>query len=188
MAKKVILTDVDNEQILPLTVTSQVKTDDGSKTVATQITEINSNITSLNNELDKCAKTDINNNFSSGQTINGDLWVNGYLNINTKDFSSQNNSAIVIDSYKSGATWYRIWSDGWKECGSYVAINGTSLTITLPITFSDTNYTFVTSEWETTSTDTDGVDFGFMFSDKTVNTVRVSKASARYILYYACGF
>lgn len=73
MAKKVILTDSNNEQILPLTVTSQVKTDDGSKTVATQITEINSNITSINNELNNCARTDVNNNFSSGQTIDGDL-------------------------------------------------------------------------------------------------------------------
>lgn len=190
MANKVILKDKDGNQILPLTTISQVVDETGTKSIVVDLNNINNSITNITNELTNIAKKNINNHFISGQTIEGDLFVNGYLNLNTADYTSARKVATIIDTYRSsdGITWTRTWSDGWKECGGYVTTSGTSLTLTLPVTFSDTNYTIVTSEWEPTSTDTEGVDYNFMLSDKTVNTVRVSKASARCILFYACGY
>lgn len=49
--------------------------------------------------------------------------------------------AVVVDSYLSsdGLTWYRKWSDGWKECGfiynNVSAARDLTATINLPITF-----------------------------------------------------
>lgn len=53
---------------------------------------------------------------------------------------------VVIESYISsdGLTWYRKWASGWKECGGSVA-EMSSGTYTLPIAFSNTNYTITTS-------------------------------------------
>lgn len=61
-------------------------------------------------------------------------------------------SAVVVDSYKSGASWYRIWSDGWVEQGGYIAAStSTSQVNTLLIPMADTNYTInitaVLSTW-----------------------------------------
>lgn len=52
----------------------------------------------------------------------------------------------VIKSYISsdGLTWYRIWASGWKECGGSIQASALSdyiTTITLPLEFSNTNYT-----------------------------------------------
>lgn len=31
----------------------------------------------------------------------------------------------VVETYRNGTSWYRIWSDGWKEQGGYLAAAGT---------------------------------------------------------------
>lgn len=52
--------------------------------------------------------------------------------------------SIVQDWESSdGLSWYRIWSDGLKECGGTLTTNGTSTPLTVALsntTFSDTNY------------------------------------------------
>lgn len=49
----------------------------------------------------------------------------------------------VIDTYVNGTSWYRIWSDGWKEQGGVVLTgnSATPVTVTLLTPFSDANYT-----------------------------------------------
>ena len=44
----------------------------------------------------------------------------------------------VTETYKNGASWYRVWSDGWCEQGGYCGSNGD---YTFLKTFKDTNYT-----------------------------------------------
>ena len=53
----------------------------------------------------------------------------------------------VVDSFYNGSYWYRIYNDGWKECGGqiYVGSNVSSSseinrTVTFPIPFSNTYY------------------------------------------------
>ena len=52
--------------------------------------------------------------------------------------------AVVVQNYVSGASWYRVWSDGWKEQGGYVAGSTTAdktYTVTFLKSFSNANYT-----------------------------------------------
>lgn len=54
----------------------------------------------------------------------------------------------VISYYRSsdGLTWFRKWADGWMECGGKTSVGENStVTITLPITFSSTTYQVIVS-------------------------------------------
>lgn len=66
----------------------------------------------------------------------------------------------VIETYVSsdGQTWYRKWASGWKECGirysnSSVGLgqsagNSVDITINLPVTFTNTNYSVsILNQW-----------------------------------------
>ena len=48
----------------------------------------------------------------------------------------------VIDTYKNGNTWHRLWSDGWKEQGG-TSSGAPNITFTIP--FSDTSYSLLIS-------------------------------------------
>lgn len=48
----------------------------------------------------------------------------------------------MFTKYVNGKTWYRVWPDGWIEQGGEAAA-GTSVTITFPKAFKNTNYTVV---------------------------------------------
>lgn len=48
-------------------------------------------------------------------------------------------SAVVVDSYKNGTQWYRIWSDGWVEQGGSQN-RGSSATVTLLLPMNSSNY------------------------------------------------
>ena len=50
----------------------------------------------------------------------------------------------VTTTYVNGNTWYRIWSDGWKEQGGRLTGTGDyNRTVTFPLAFSNTNYIIV---------------------------------------------
>ena len=99
------------------------------------------------------------------------------------------NLVVCVSSWISdtGTEWYRKYSDGWVEQGGLYSKTGTSCTITFPVRFSDTNYTLTTQEFETSSTDTEGVDFNILASNLTENGCRFSKSKNRQIKWYACG-
>ena len=49
--------------------------------------------------------------------------------------------AVIVENYKSGNSWYRVWSDGWIEQGGYVSVAANKeVAVTLLKTMSDTNY------------------------------------------------
>ena len=58
----------------------------------------------------------------------------------TASTASKTKPAVVVENYKKGDNWYRVWSDGWIEQGG-VAETGVKNTITFLKPFSDTNYT-----------------------------------------------
>lgn len=60
-------------------------------------------------------------------------------------------NAYVTQTWRSGTTWYRVWSDGWIEQGGH----GTGGTCTFNKPFSNTNYTFNVqpSSWYTSHPD-----------------------------------
>lgn len=54
--------------------------------------------------------------------------------------ASTTKPAVVVTTYKSGANWYRVWSDGWLEQGGLKA--AATKSITFPKPFKNTNYYF----------------------------------------------
>ena len=54
----------------------------------------------------------------------------------------------VVDSYRNGTEWYRIYSDGWIEQGGVVANTGANrvATISLLKPYADTNYIVTTGQ------------------------------------------
>ena len=48
---------------------------------------------------------------------------------------------VVVETYHSGANWYRVYSDGWCEQGGQISnLTTTVVTISLQKHFVDTNY------------------------------------------------
>lgn len=97
------------------------------------------------------------------------------------------NQPYQIKNYRSGANWYKVWSDGTCMQGGVYTTSGTSATISLLTPFSDANYSLVTTDSDSTSTDTEGVDYNILSSNKTTTTFRVSKAKSRYVNWFAVG-
>ena len=91
----------------------------------------------------------------------------------------------VIESYISsdGKTWYRKWASGWKECGMIT----TGVTVTLPITFSNTNYNTVFSLRAWATWDTIGV--GHLKAEpQSENTVKFEVGDQYTKSLYCCGY
>lgn len=79
----------------------------------------------------------------------------------------------VSVSEKGASKWFVIYNDGWKECGGKTSVaETTTVTVDLPVTFSDTNYfVLVSNASGKTSGNTEGVITG---KPSTVNQVILS--------------
>lgn len=77
----------------------------------------------------------------------------------------------VIQTYQNGASWYRIYSDGWCEMGGSGTASSTSAyQVVLPKTMADTNYSvMVTSSSDTTQSG----DYFATYENKTTTTFDV---------------
>jgi len=67
-------------------------------------------------------------------------WVAGHrctTAATTTSTASVNAPAYIVQNYKNGKSWYRVWSDGWIEQGGYKASNGN---VTLLKAMADTDY------------------------------------------------
>ena len=53
---------------------------------------------------------------------------------------NRNNQAVVIEHYKNGYSWYRVWSDGWIEQGGQNSTNTAEAQIALLKNFTSTDY------------------------------------------------
>ena len=90
----------------------------------------------------------------------------------------------VIEAYRNGANWYRIWSDGWKEQGGF-SPNG-SYIVTFLKPFSDESYTalctFQDGYSENALSINSRTNTSFIINRGTEPTDIGSKA------WYACGY
>ena len=81
--------------------------------------------TQINNKANFDASNLTNDNIESWQNkLNQFLTTETITSLDGKiGTKNHNGQAVVVESYISSdkLTWYRIWSDGWKECGSYIA-------------------------------------------------------------------
>ena len=66
----------------------------------------------------------------------------GSLNIDDKKM------VYVSETWKSGTSWYRKYSDGWiEQGGEFTKQRDTNITVTFPVAFRDTTYTIATSQY-----------------------------------------
>ena len=103
-------------------------------------------------------------------------------------------AAFVTETYQNGASWYRVYSDGWCEQGgtvdngSYTAQYLTSVTFLKP--FKNTSYTANASVSESEHVQTSAVVGG-----KTITTMSVQGScgygnsyKVKSIDWFACGY
>ena len=94
-------------------------------------------------------------------------------------------NAWVVESYRNGTEWYRVWSDGWVEQGGYISnsANGFTATVTFLKAFANTNYTLVGIGYPSVVSD-DYNDYVIDFSAVSFNWRTRGCGSAKW---YACG-
>lgn len=97
-------------------------------------------------------------------------------------------SKEIVETYRNGTNWYRIYADDWIEQGGVMPKQGTTASINTLIPMADTNYTVRTQEYENGSTDTDGVDFVTMLRTKTTTNMSFSTVSNRTNFWTVSGF
>lgn len=93
--------------------------------------------------------------------------------------------AVVVTNYRNGASWYRIWSDGWIEQGGYSQGGKTATTVTFPKPFTNTNYTITLGTTGTLGTNNNGI---CSISEKTASSFKLYSFSDYYCNWYACGY
>ena len=86
---------------------------------------------------------------------------------------------VVIETYKNGTSWYRIWSDGWCEQGGYASSNPS--TVTFLKTFVDTNY------YMNCSNNANSADVGAWIGDRTASSAKINNAVGG-AYWQACGY
>lgn len=108
----------------------------------------------------------------------------------TTSTASNDKVAVITKNYKNGDSWYRIWSDGWKEQGGVVTITGSTDTgsVSLLNNFADTNYTIV-SNADTTYT----IEHQTVVENKATSgfdlVIPALTSSANVpVMWYACGY
>lgn len=97
----------------------------------------------------------------------------------TSSTASSARVAVIVANYKSGTSWYRVWSDGWIEQGGRT--NATSITFLKA--FSDTNYCFQYSHIRSSNSGTE-----FQTGSYSTSGVTMRYDSGQSVWWYACGY
>ncbi|MGE9943417.1 hypothetical protein ACQRCN_00480 [Phascolarctobacterium succinatutens] len=96
-------------------------------------------------------------------------------------------NAWVVEFYRNGTEWYRVWSDGWVEQGGYISNNDSAnnyaATVTFLKAFANTNYTLVGIGYPMVVSD-DYNDYVSEFSAVSFKWRTRGCGSAKW---YACG-
>ncbi len=103
--------------------------------------------------------------------------------------------AVVVTAYSSGSTWYRLYSDKWIEQGGLAAANNSAdstVTITFPKAFKDTNYSFryssLCSDLVYNTYYFPKLDAGAYTAVATANIKIMVAAKFKRVLWSACGY
>ena len=92
--------------------------------------------------------------------------------------------AYVTETWNSGTSWYRKWSDGWIEQGGYNA-GGSGYgdsTVTLPTSFVGTNYSVFVQSWK------GNWDYGSAVTSKTNSSYFIKTRFGKDFHWHACGY
>lgn len=66
------------------------------------------------------------------------------LSTRLKTDHSNDTKPYIVETYRNGASWYRVWSDGWIEQGGYLVTDTSGKgTVTLTKPYSNTIYSIL---------------------------------------------
>ncbi len=104
--------------------------------------------------------------------------------------ANSNNPAVVTATYKSGSSWYRVWSDGWIEQGGLTAESTDKIhTVSFLKPFSNTYYTAMCCICDTTAAAVKSwYDTQIVTKENASMTVGNNNSISRKISWYACGY
>jgi hypothetical protein len=108
-----------------------------------------------------------------------------YNDLSNKPSIPDTPKAYVKETWKSGTSWYRVWSDGWIEQGGDITTTGKNLyTVTLNKAFSTTDY-FATCIGKIGSvTGNGGANYCSSHTTTTFKTAQFEEGAR----WYACGY
>lgn len=101
----------------------------------------------------------------------------------TTSSASSAKPAVVIENYRNGKNWYRIYSDKWCEQGG--ESNGNYQTITLLKPFADTNYTLETLPLTDNTTTASAWNIGYFCGVRvSASQIKIGTTGS----WFACGY
>lgn len=127
---------------------------------------------------------------SSTKVVNSQ-WVTNHrctTKATTSSTASVNAPAYITQNYKSGTTWYRVWSDGWIEQGGRCPTGDSAATrtVTFPKAFTETNYTI--QKTLSAYTGTDNVQYGFVSFGNLTKTTAQTRTHGGTAYWFAAGY
>ena len=98
----------------------------------------------------------------------------------------QNKSRTLVESWREGASWYNLYSDGWLEQGGYSLASNSGTTINLFKRFARINYSVFTTGHDSTTT---AKSVNVSKDDNTLDSIKlIGWASDSYCFWRACGY
>lgn len=135
---------------------------------------------------EKVTAEEISNTYAKKSDISGMIKsVNG-VSPDTNGNVEVGAGATVVESYRNGTEWYRIWSDGWIEQGGYGVASGSGekKNIVLLKPYIDSSYTITLANLG--GTHHYEYDDAWV-SDKTSASFNFNRWGAYAFNWYACG-
>lgn len=129
--------------------------------------------------------------------------VNNKLDASTYTSNPRTNAVYITETYHSGSSWYRVWSDGFIEQGGTVSTSSTTLNYNVIFLkkFTSTDYQVITSgeRQSSWSNDTNTTNANWVVTAAAVMSLGSSKSirgfhftrtgdSTFKTYWYACGY
>ena len=93
---------------------------------------------------------------------------------------------VVVETYKNGFSWYRVWSDGWIEQGGHLAVNVAATNVQLLKQYKDATYTTVGCQANTNDAGFHTINVAALST--THIQIRQTAVGTPLVNWYACGY
>ena len=129
----------------------------------------------------------ISEGFKTNVEVNID---NVVTTINRKvDKSDLREIQCIVEEYKNGTSWYRIYSNGWCEQGGRIYIaNNATVTVSLLKAYTDTTYTILHSTYTTNQWDVWGYGDRVISVSNTLFTMYRNNSTSGYLSWRTEGY
>ena len=93
---------------------------------------------------------------------------------------------VVVETYKNGFSWYRVWSDGWIEQGGHLTVNVAATNVQLLKQYKDATYTTVGCQANTNNAGFHTINVAALSA--THIQIRQTAVGTPIVNWYACGY